>query len=90
MAWNIEVTDTYGGEANYCWVRRYTIPSKKDETDLQVIRRAKKAAGLTGVRCRSQNYGDSWRLDICGAAICMFVNWVEDEYSFHPEDAKES
>lgn len=23
--YDIEVTDTFGGEANYCWVDRYTI-----------------------------------------------------------------
>lgn len=21
----VEVTDTFGGEANYCWVRRYKV-----------------------------------------------------------------
>lgn len=25
MAYYVEVTDTYGGELNYCWVNRYRI-----------------------------------------------------------------
>jgi hypothetical protein len=26
--YKIEVTDTFGGEANYCWVSRYTVKAK--------------------------------------------------------------
>lgn len=77
MAWNIEVTDTFGGEANYCWVKRYTISGGPDESNLQIVRRAKKAAGLNGIRCKTHNYGDSFRLDVCGANICAFIEWSE-------------
>ena len=79
MAWDIEVTDTFGGEANYSWVKRFTIPSKLDESKLATIRRAKKAAGLNGVRCNTSDYGDSWRLDIRGACVVCFVSWVDEE-----------
>ena len=27
MKYYIEVTDTFGGEANYCWVKRFTVES---------------------------------------------------------------
>lgn len=90
MAWDVEVTDTYGGEANYCWVKRFTIPSIEGESKLATMRRAKKAAGLNGVRCNVSDYGDHWRLDIRGAAVCAFISWVEPEHSFHPENAEES
>jgi len=26
--WDIEITDTFGGEANYCWARRFTVKAK--------------------------------------------------------------
>lgn len=87
MAYDIEVTDTFAGEANYSWVKRFTIPSKPGESRLATMRRAKKAAGLSGVRCNVSDYGDSWRLDVHGACICAFIAWVEPEYSFHPENA---
>lgn len=89
MAWDIEVTDTFAGESNYSWVERFTIPSKPNESKLATIRRAKKEAGLNGVRCNARDYGDSWRLDIRGACIVCFVSWVEPEYSFCPESAYE-
>lgn len=87
MAYDIEVTDTLAGEANYSWVKRFAIPSKAGESRLATMRRAKKAAGLNGVRCDVSDYGDSWRLDVRGACICAFISWVEPEYSFRPENA---
>ena len=79
MAWEIEVTDTFAGDANYCWVKRYRIPSIEGESKLATMRRAKKAASLNGVRCRSTDYGDSWRLDVVGACVCAFITWTEYE-----------
>lgn len=88
MAWNIEVTDTFAAEANYSWVKRFTIPSKQGESRLALMRRVKKEVGLNGVRCRVSDYGDSWRLDIRGACICAFINWIEPECSFNPDNAE--
>lgn len=53
--WNLEQTDTFGGEANYCWVRRAEITATNDR---QVVRKAKAFAGYTGLRCRVDNIGD--------------------------------
>lgn len=88
MAYDIEVTDTFGGEANYSWVKRFTIPDRPRESTLALVRRAKKAAGLNGVKCDTSNYGDLWQLDVRGACIVAFITWVEPEHSFHPEDAE--
>ena len=27
---HIEVTDTFGGEANYCWVKRFKVTAKSE------------------------------------------------------------
>lgn len=47
---DIEVTDTFGGEANYCWVRRTRVTTA--DTPYHIVRAAKRFAGLTGVRCQ--------------------------------------
>lgn len=53
----IELTDTFDGEANYSWVRRYQIPVIPGESERAIIRRAKRAAGLTG-RHKKASHGD--------------------------------
>ena len=55
-----EVTDTFGGEANYSWVKRGETESHEGEdfSDLAAIRRVKKAIGWNGLRCTVENYGD--------------------------------
>ena len=53
-----EHTDTFGGEANYCWVNRERFEIPRGLSDLALVRRAKKWAGLNGVRCRVSNLGD--------------------------------
>ena len=69
----IEMTDTYGGDANYCWVKRYRIPAK-------TIRGA--------INKLARKYGSGWRFEwsdgqtarynLTGAAICCFVSYSEE------------
>ena len=74
MRYDIEMTDTFGGEANYCWVRRATI-EVPDGTDTSriIVRRAKKALGITGRHKLITATGDLIRLDLTGACICIFI-----------------
>ena len=68
----IEVTDTFAGEANYCWVRRY-------QTKASTMRGA--------MRKLANHYGGYWkaawsdtysaRYDMKGAAICAFVEFYD-------------
>lgn len=57
MSYNIEVTDTFGGEANYCWVKRGKIegtPSRR-----KMIAEVKKLAGWDGwCRVKLEHLGD--------------------------------
>ena len=53
--YNFEYTDTFGGEANYCWVDRGTIQANSLK---QALRRAKKELGLTGLKGTTHNHGD--------------------------------
>jgi len=72
----IEITDTYGGEANYSWVHRYKI---KAATIRGAIIKFSKYKGYQGRLKKVMDYGDLTRHDIKGAAICIFTQYF-DEY----------
>jgi hypothetical protein len=59
----VEVTDTYGGEANYCWVKHYAVTANTQRGAIC------KVAKETGYRFRS----DGLRYNVKGAAVCAFV-----------------
>lgn len=63
MAYQVEYTDTFGGEANYSWVKRASIqtPScdyRSPSYRSTLMRRAKAAMGLSGVRGVTYWHGD--------------------------------
>ena len=67
----VEITDTFGGEANYSWVTRHII-------------RAKSARGA--VCALSRRSGISWRAVGCerydskSGATCAFIREYDPEY----------
>ena len=73
MHWNLELTDTFGGGANYSWCNRETIELADTATDRQVITAAKAALGLTGQRCRRFDHGEGFELRPIGACVVAFV-----------------
>ncbi len=92
--YQIEYTDTFGGEANYCWVNRakITMPElthygydggtnyvKANKVfERELMRRAKAEMGLTGVRGRVDRYGETIEFRPYGSATVMFITWCED------------
>lgn len=92
MAYSVELTDTFGGEANYSWVNRASIPSpewtqfkdwdgngRRQPRAFQrtVMRRAKAAVGMTGVRGVTHSYGDGYEFRPYRACVVMFVQWED-------------
>jgi hypothetical protein len=77
--WKIEYTDTFGGDANYSWVRRATMPSKPNETQRSIMRRAKAEMGLTGLKGETCNFGDLLQFHPNGYCTVLFVQWEEDQ-----------
>ena len=73
MRWNAELTDTFGGEANYAWVRRDSFELPATASDRRIITTAKAALGLTGQRCRRFDYGEGFELRPVGSATVAFV-----------------
>jgi len=70
---NVEYTDTFGGEANYSWVKRENLELPVNLSDRAIMRRAKKAMGLTGVRGKTIVYGDMWEFRPYRSATVMFA-----------------
>ena len=77
MKVSAEFTDTYGGEANYSWVRRVELEVPDTLSDRAVVRRVKKALGLEGLRAtRREHYGDFLTLwGLGGGCVVLFVNF---------------
>lgn len=71
--YNIEITDTFGGEANYCWVRRYTVKASSIRGAIMALAR-KHGKGWT----LDWNCGDEARYNLKGAAVCCFVSYAEE------------
>lgn len=73
----VEYTDTYGGQANYSWVRRATLPDIPNESDRQLMRRIKRKLGLTGMRGRfEERQGDQWTWRPWGRCTILFIDFT--------------
>jgi hypothetical protein len=72
--YKIEVTDTFAGEANYCWVNRYTVKAKSIQGAVSKLAREIGAGWRVA-------YGDnmSARYNLKGACVCMFIEFDEGE-----------
>lgn len=100
---NVEYTDTFGGEANYSWVTRKTVTvpelthygydgstgyAKANKAqEREVARLAKAAVGLTGVKGRSYWYGDSWEFRPYNSCTVLFATF--DDGSNESEEESE-
>lgn len=72
----VEITDTFGGEPNYSWVKQYEIESDWDN-NRKLLRDIRKIADINkGVKldlvCDSGMYK---RWNFRGSAICLIVSW---------------
>ena len=73
LTWQAEHTDTFGGEANYSWVRRETFQLPESATDRQIVTAAKAALGLTGCRCRTTPLGGTEGFELRPSGCCQVV-----------------
>lgn len=71
-----EHTDTFGGEANYCWVKRGDMELPDNTSRRAVVRRVKSALGLSGVKCKTEDFGDSLRLRPTGICQIVFIDYI--------------
>lgn len=89
--YKVELTDTFGGEANYSWVKRATIhipelthfgydgssnyAKASRIANRELMRKAKAAMGLTGIRGVKEEYGDSIAFRPYGLNQVMFIDY---------------
>jgi hypothetical protein len=71
-----ELTDTFGDQPNYAWVRRGTTQLKNNASKLAVMRAVKRDLGLSGVRCQVFEYGDIIELKPYGACIVASFRFI--------------
>lgn len=70
----VEVTDTYGEDANYSWVKRYKVNAS---SELGAIR---KVSAETGLNFRKEwDDGITVRYDAKQCAVCAFLSPYEDQ-----------
>ena len=75
MKIQIELTDTFGGEANYSWVRRYSLDAPDDISQRALVRRIKNVVGLTGVRCATDDHGGMITIRPMVACVVLFATF---------------
>ena len=73
--YHVEFTDTFGGEANYCFVRRFAVNAS---TLSGAARVAARHLGYSRRIVAHGSWGDGGRWNIRGAALCFFVECGED------------
>lgn len=92
---DVEVTDTFAGEANYSWARRYNVcvpelthygydgalgyAKAVKAQHRELMRRAKAAAGYTGVRGTVSHVGGDIEFRPRGQCVVMFITYREPQ-----------
>ena len=78
VRYQVEYTDTFGGEANYSWVHRHVIEAPDTISNTALMRRAKALVGLTGVKGRTCDFGDTIEFRPYRACTVLFVSYIDD------------
>ena len=73
-----ELTDTFGSEANYSWVKRYVITAKSLRGALQKFSRE------TGLHLKHDygNNSENMRYNVKHCCQCAFIDEIIDEDSY--------
>ena len=73
MKVNIEITDTFSGEANYSWVNRASFDMPDNASTRQILKRVRDHFGIS---CRLYKVLDTFdllRYNFQGQCVCMFI-----------------
>lgn len=74
---DFELTDSFGGEANYSWVKRESLELLENVSNRYIVRLAKNFAGYTGLKCKVENHGESWTIKPYKLCEILFINISE-------------
>lgn len=70
---DVTLTDTFGGVPNYSWVTREEITVDLYMDDSWIVRHAKSAVGMTGVRGITDNAGDVIEIRFPSLCKVLFI-----------------
>lgn len=75
----VHVTDTYGGDANYSWVTKKQFEAPANIAQRALVKRAKQALGITCRTITEQIGGsaDCLKLKFPGQCIVGFIDVIE-------------
>ena len=71
----IEYTDTFCGEANYSWVKRFELTVPEELSDKTLMRIAKELCGLAGVRGQWYECSDSLKFIPANSNTVLFITF---------------
>ena len=77
MRWNLELTDTFGGEANYSWVNRFIVSASSPRGAMR------KVCNVTRDTVRDSGC-ERW--DSTGGGVCYFIEQVDAEMAQSMKD----
>lgn len=77
MKYQVEYTDTFGGDANYSWCDRYIVELPDNASKKQIRRAAKKAAGLSGIRGVWDTWGEVFSFRPYRSCTILFAMYYE-------------
>jgi len=75
MLFNIEITDTFSGEANYSWVIREQFMTHDDISDDELAQEALKFIGWEDEPVSIESFGDMIRIMPHDSNMVCFVTW---------------
>lgn len=70
-------TDTFGGEPNFSWARRASFEAQESASNALLVRRAKRALGLSGPH-KTEDWGDTIALRLIGECTIVFIEIDEE------------
>ena len=73
----VEYTDTFGGESNYCWVRRAEFDCEC-MSDLAIVRKAKDLLGISGLKANRNSFDGDMVARYFDNATVMFITFEEE------------
>lgn len=73
VTWDIEVTDTFSGQANYSWVERSKLRVPGGISNLALVRRIKSVTGYSGIRGRTWVAGDYVEIRFPDRCVVIFA-----------------
>ena len=71
----IEYTDTFCGEANYLWVKRFELTVPEELSDKTIMRIAKELCGLAGTRGQWYECSDSLKFVPANSNTVLFITF---------------